>query len=168
MKVVETDRLLLRWMEKTDAPFILELLNDPSWLKFLGDREIRTIEQSEGYISSILAMYEKLGFGLYLVELKEDKIPIGICGLLKRESLEYADIGFAYTTQFHRKGYGFEAALATLDYAKNVLRLKKVVAITSEKNHNSAKLLEKIGMAYSRRVLLPHDKEELKLFSINF
>ncbi|MFZ3591134.1 GNAT family N-acetyltransferase [Bacillus sp. DJP31] len=169
MKVIETERLLLRWAREEDAPFILELLNDPSWIRYIGDREIRTIEQATNYISSVLInMYERVGFGLYLVERKEDKTPLGICGLIKRDSLEDTDLGFAFSSKFQRRGYGFEASSATLAYGRDHLGLTKIVAITSEKNTNSSKLLEKIGMKYDRMVLLPQDNKELKLFKIEF
>lgn len=168
MNVIDTERLRLRWIKREDAPFILELLNDPSWLEYLGDRQIRTIDQTEEYISSIVEMYEKHGFGLYLVELKRDGTPIGICGLIKRISLEYVDIGFAFISKFQRNGYGYEAASATLKYGHEHLGLKRIVAITSEKNYKSAQLLEKIGMKFEQMVLLPHEKEELKLFLIDF
>lgn len=168
MNVIDTERLRLRWIKREDAPFILELLNDPSWLEYLGDRQIRTIDQAEEYISSIVEMYEKHGFGLYLVELKMDGTPIGICGLIKRISLEYVDIGFAFISKFQRNGYGYEAASATLKYGHEHLGLKRIVAITSEKNYKSAQLLEKIGMKFEQMVLLPHEKEELKLFLIDF
>lgn len=111
-----------------------------------------------------MKMYKKLGFGLYIVELKGDKTPVGICGLLKREFLENVDIGFAFSSEFHRKGFGYEAALAILHYAENKLKLRTVLAITSDKNKNSSRMLEKLGMTFIRIVLLPHDKEELKLY----
>ncbi|MFD1739205.1 GNAT family N-acetyltransferase [Bacillus salitolerans] len=169
MKILETDRLLLRWATEEDAAFILHLLNDPSWIEHLGDRGIKTIEQAKEYISSVLlGMYRKFGLGLYIVERKKENIPIGICGLIKRESLEDIDIGFAFSSDHQRNGYGFEAALATLKYARDHLGLQKIVAITSMKNTNSSKLLCKIGMEYERMVLLPHDKEELRLYKIEF
>ncbi|MBM7663102.1 RimJ/RimL family protein N-acetyltransferase [Bacillus mesophilus] len=168
MKIIETERLVLRWVELSDASFILDLLNDPTWLKYIGDKKIRTIEEAENYISfELREMYRKFGFGLYLVELKENKIPLGICGLIKRDSLVDIDIGFAFSSKFQRRGYGFEAASATLQYANETLELKKLVAITTEKNVHSANLLEKIGMKYNSMILLPHAKEELRLFTIN-
>ncbi|MFT4416858.1 GNAT family N-acetyltransferase [Fredinandcohnia humi] len=169
MKVIETERLILRWGTEKDAPFILELLNDPTWIHYLGDRGIKTIEQATEYISSsLLEMYKNFGFGLYIVVHKEDGIPVGICGLLKRDSLEDVDLGFAFLSKHQRKGYGFEAAVATLKYGKDFFDFKKIVAITSMKNSNSSKLLEKIGMKYDRMVLLPHDQEELRLYKIEF
>lgn len=169
MNVVETERLHLRLATETDAPFILNLLNDPSWINYLGDRGIKTIEQAVEYISSaLIGMYKKFGFGLYIVELKEQGIQIGICGLLKRDSLEDVDLGFAFLTKYQKQGYAFEAASATLTYGKEYLRLKKIVAITSTENLNSSNLLEKIGMVFDQMVQLPHNQEKLRLFSITF
>lgn len=168
MKVMETDRLLLRWLTTDDAAFILELLNDPSWLRYIGDKGVRTIDDARNYIiTGPMDMYSRLGFGLYLVEIKEDRIPIGICGLIKRDSLEDVDIGFAFLSRFRSKGYAFEAASATKAYGIDQLGLKRIVAITSMDNHDSSKLLEKIGLKFDRLIVLPPDIEELKLFTFD-
>lgn len=169
MKVIETDRLILRWLSTDDAAFILKLLNDPSWLRFIGDKGVRTLENARNYIlTGPMDMYSRLGFGLYLTELKEGRIPIGICGLIKRESLEDVDIGFAFLSSFQSKGYAYEAASATMAHGIEQLGLKRIVAITSKDNHESSRLLEKIGMKIERIVILPHDTEELKLFTSEF
>ncbi|NRG45352.1 GNAT family N-acetyltransferase [Bacillus sp. CRN 9] len=166
MKVIETERLILRWLSNDDADFILSLLNEPSWLRFIGDKGVRTLEDAEDYISSgPMDMYTRLGFGLYLIELKDERIPIGICGLIKRDSLEDVDIGFAMLSSFQSKGYGYEAASATLTYGIEQLSLKRIVAITSMDNHASSKLLEKIGMKFEGNILLDNDSEELKLYA---
>jgi RimJ/RimL family protein N-acetyltransferase len=165
LKVTETDRLVLRWLSPEDAVFILELLNDPSWIRFIGDRGIRTLEDARNYIvTGPMEMYSQLGFGLYLVELKAGRIPVGICGLIKRDSLKDVDLGFAFLSRFQGKGYGFEAASATMRYGVDQLGLKRIVAITSKDNHRSSRVLEKIGMTFERMIVLPHDTEELKLF----
>ncbi len=170
MKVIETDRLILRWLTTDDAAFILELLNDPSWLRFIGDRGMRTLEDARNYIlTGPMDMYSQLGFGLYLTELKDEgRTPIGICGLIKRDSLEDVDLGFAFLSRFQTKGYGFEAASATLAYGREQLGLKRIVAITSEDNEGSSKLLEKIGMKFERMIMVADDTEELKLFGAEF
>ena len=165
MKVIETDRLVLRWLTLKDAPFILELLNDPTWIRYIGDRDIRTIEGALNYIvTGPMEMYSRLGFGLYLTELREGKIPIGICGLIKRDTLEDVDIGFAFLSKFQSKGYGFEAAAATLAYGFEKIGLKRVVAITTKDNVGSSKLLEKIGMKFEKTVRI-HSGEH-KLYSL--
>lgn len=169
MKVIETDRLILRWLTLNDAEFILELLNEPSWLRYIGDKGVRTVEDARNYIlTGPMDMYSRLGFGLYLAKLKEGKIPIGICGLIKRDSLEDVDIGFAFLSKYQSQGYGFEAASGTLRYGLEQLKLTRIVAITSLDNHGSSRLLEKIGMTFQKTVMLPNDTEELKLFSIDY
>ncbi|MEH7307551.1 GNAT family N-acetyltransferase [Neobacillus drentensis] len=170
MKVMETERLTLRWLTPEDAEFILELLNDPSWVRFIGDRGIRAIEDARNYIvAGPMEMYSRLGFGLFMTELKDEaKTPLGICGLIKRDGLDDVDLGFAFLSRYQAKGYGFEAASATLEFGKEQLGLKRIVAITSEDNVGSARLLEKIGMKFEGMIKLPHDAEELKLFGANF
>ena len=116
MKVLETDRLILRWLSTDDAEFILELLNEPSFLQYIGDKGVRTLEDARNYIlNGPVDMYARLGFGLYLTELKERGVPLGICGLLKRDGLEDVDIGFAFLPRFWAKGYAYESA-AVLAY----------------------------------------------------
>jgi RimJ/RimL family protein N-acetyltransferase len=166
MKVLETERLILRRVTVEDDEFILELLNDPSWLRFIGDRGVRTLEAARDYIlKSLVAMYERLGFGLYLVELKGEGVPVGICGLIKRDSLEDVDIGFAFLPQFCRKGYGYESASAVMEYGKRTFGLNRLVAITSQENYPSAKLLEKLGFSFEGMVKLSDDSEEISLFA---
>ncbi|MGM7683511.1 GNAT family N-acetyltransferase [Cytobacillus sp. Hm23] len=167
MKVIETDRLTLRWVEYSDAAFILELLNEPGWLQYIGDKGIKTFDDAKDYIASgPRAMYEREGFGLFLTETKEDHTPIGLCGLIKRDGLEDVDIGFAFLADYQSKGYAYEAARGTVEFAKG-LNLNRLVAITSKDNYSSAKLLEKLGMELEGYMTLPNDTEELKLFALN-
>ncbi|MFI4982343.1 MAG: GNAT family N-acetyltransferase, partial [Nevskiales bacterium] len=115
MKVLETERLVLRRLVAEDAPFILELLSDPSWLRFIGDKGVRNLDDARLYIRiGPAAMYARLGHGLYLTELKDGGIPIGLCGLIKRDTLDDVDIGFAFLPQYRGQGYAREAAAATL------------------------------------------------------
>ncbi|HVG32253.1 MAG TPA: GNAT family N-acetyltransferase [Pyrinomonadaceae bacterium] len=166
MKVLETERLILRRATVDDSEFILELLNDPSWLRFIGDRGVRTLDDARDYIlKSLVAMYERLGFGLYLTELKGDGLPIGICGLIKRDSLEDVDIGFAFLPKFRGAGYGVESASAVMAYGKNDFGLKRIVAITSPDNDDSVRLLEKLGFKFERMVKLSDDSAEVSLFA---
>ena len=166
MKILETDRLTLRLQTIDDAAFILELMNDPSWLRFIGDRGLRTTEDSTAYIlNGPIRMYEEYGFCLFLVERKEDLVPIGICGLIKRDSLEDVDIGFAFLPKYWSKGYAYEAASSVMTYGKDTLGLNRIVAITTKDNHASAKLLEKVGLQFERLIRMPNDHEELKLFA---
>jgi RimJ/RimL family protein N-acetyltransferase len=166
MKVLETQRMILRWFEPGDAAFILELVNDPDWLRFIGDKKVRTLDDARAYIEKgPVAMYAKYGLGLYLVELKDGAVPIGMCGLIRREGLADVDIGFAFLPSFRGSGYAFESAQATMDYGKRVLGLKRIVAITSPGNEDSSRLLEKIGMRFESTVRMPGGDEELRLYA---
>ena len=167
LKVLETARLILRWLSPEDAEFILQLLNEPSWLRFIGDKGVRSIEDARAYIlKGPVEMYSRLGFGLYLVELKEEGLSIGICGLIKRDSLEDVDIGFAFLPMYWGKGYASEAGSAVVAYGKKVLGLNRIVAITSLDNDRSIKLLEKLGLRFEQVIKLAPDpdSEEVRLF----
>jgi [ribosomal protein S5]-alanine N-acetyltransferase len=165
-KVLETERLVLRHVEADDAAFILELLNSPGWIRFIGDRGVRTIEGAREYIrKGPAAMVERHGFSLYLVELKADGTPLGMCGLIKRDSLDDVDIGFAFLARYNGRGYAFESASAVMQHARQALGLSRIVAITSVDNHSSIRLLEKIGLRFEKMVTLPGDDEAIKLFA---
>ena len=164
MIVIQTERLVLRHLEEGDASFMYKLFNEPSWIKFIGDRNILTVEDAlihmkEKYISS----YKENGFGLYLVEIKTSKIPIGVCGLIKRPALENVDIGFALLPEYTGYGYAFEAAEGCLTYGYEKLQLNKIVAITIPENARSIKLLEKLGMCNAGNPGLK-DKKDCILF----
>jgi RimJ/RimL family protein N-acetyltransferase len=163
--ILETGRLRLRQLGSEDAPFILELLNSPGWIAFIGDKNVHTALEAREYImNGPVKCYEVNGFGLYLVERKGDRLPIGMCGLIRRETLEYPDIGFAFLPEFTGKGYAFEIASATMTYAKNVLKLPVVLAIVLPANQRSVQLLEKIGLSFQQYITSPKN-EELMLFS---
>ncbi|MED3125602.1 MULTISPECIES: GNAT family N-acetyltransferase [Bacillus cereus group] len=166
MIVLETERLVLRWFDIKDAPFILELVNDPAWIQFIGDKRIKNLDDAKKYIlNGPVDMYNKMGFGLYLVERKEDFTPLGMCGLIKRDSLEDIDIGFAFLEKFRSRGYGFESASAVIDYGVQNLGMKRIVAITTIDNINSGKLLEKVGLQFEK--IISDSGEDLKLFGYN-
>lgn len=167
LKIFETERLLLRQLSTGDADFILELLNEPSFIQNIGDRGVRTLADANQYImNGPVASYAKNGFGLYLVVLKKTNESIGICGLIKRDGLEDVDIGYAFLPRFWSKGYAVESALATKSYAKNVIGLKRIVAITDPANRDSIRVLEKIGLSFERMIRLSDDDIELKLFAV--
>ncbi len=171
MKILETERLELWEITEKDAPFILELFNTPSWIKFIGDRGLRSEKDAQDYINDRLrAAYESLGFGFYLTKKKEGDLSIGICGLVKREGLEYVDIGFAFLPQFEGQGFGFESASAVMDYAQHTLKISSIAGITVPENKNSIALLEKLGLRFEKMVQLPNDTEEIMLFvkQLNF
>jgi len=164
--VLETDRLILRWLEPGDAAFILELLNQPSFLHFIGDRGVGTIEEARKYIRQGPGRsYAEQGFGLYMVELKDDLKPIGMCGLLRRETLEDVDLGFAFLPQFWGQGYAYESTKAVLAHGKADFDLKRIVAVTASDNQASIRLLERLGMRFERTIRLTDDQPEVKLFA---
>jgi RimJ/RimL family protein N-acetyltransferase len=164
--VLETERLVLRKITLDDAAFILELVNDPSFLRYIGDKRVRTIEDAREYISrGPVDSYRRHGFGLYLTELKQDSVPIGICGLVKRDTLEDPDIGFAFLPRFWAKGYAIESASAVLAHALDFLKLVRILAIASPDNHASIRVLAKLGLRFDRNVRLSEDGTELALFT---
>ncbi|HSL43750.1 MAG TPA: GNAT family N-acetyltransferase [Anaerolineales bacterium] len=165
MKILDTDRLILRQFTMDDAEFILELLNEPSFIQNIGDRKVRTIDDARAYIANgPVASYAKNGFGLWLVILKETNESVGMCGLIKRDGLDDVDIGYALLPRFWSKGYVVEAAQAAKDYGKNVIGLTRLVAITDPANEGSIRVLEKIGLHYEKMVRLSADDIDLKLF----
>lgn len=163
--ILETDRLILRRLSPDDdAQFIFELVNDPDWIRYIGERNVRSLDDARRYIlNGPVAMYEKFGFGLWRTELKESGLPIGICGLIRRDNLDDIDVGFAFLRDHRAKGYAYEAAAATLQYGQNVLGLKRIVAITTPDNAISGRLLERLGLHYERMIRLGED--ELRLFA---
>ena len=166
MIVLETSRLYLRRLSTNDVEFIVELLNEPSFIRNIGDKGVRTTDDAVHYLlNGPIASYEKFSFGLYLAELKDSGIPIGICGLLKRETLDDADIGFAFLERFWGHGYAFEAASAVMDYGRKLLKLPRIVAITAPYNQASIKVLEKIGLRFVKMMSLPGNKEESTFFT---
>lgn len=168
-KILETTRLLLREFTLEDAPFVLELVNTPTWLQFIGDRGVRNLEDARHFLENgNLKSYAEYGFGFYAVGIKESETLIGMCGLVKRDSLDDVDIGFAFLPDAAGKGYGYEIASATLTYAKETLKLQKVIAIVNPENKASIGLIEKLGLVYEKRILLPPTGKELLLFSIEF
>ena len=161
---IRTPRLAMRRFTLDDADFILALVNDPDWIRNIGDRKVRTLDEAREYLEKgPMALYERLGFGLYLVALKETGERIGMCGLVKRAGLDHVDIGFAFLPAWRGQGFAEEAARAVLAHARD-LGLEKVVAIVSPENAPSIRLLEKIGMRPSGAVRLPKGEEDVLLF----
>ena len=149
-----------------DAAFILTLLNEPSFLRYIGDKQVRNLEDARQYIlNGPIASYERHGFGLCLMELKESHTPVGMCGILKRAELPDPDIGFALLPDFCNKGLAFEAATAVLNDARERLKLERILAITSLDNDASIKLLERLGFRFEQVIELAADREPVKLFS---
>jgi len=167
--VLETARLSLRRLSAGDVEFLLELLNEAPFLRNVGDKGVRTADDARRYVlEGPVASYERFGFGLYRVDSKESGEPVGICGLLKRDSLEDVDIGFALLERHWSRGYACEAASAVMDFGRTVIGLKRIVAITTPDNHGSIKVLEKIGLRFERIVSLPDLGGDKKLFARDF
>jgi len=165
MHIFETRRLVLSRLTLGDAPFILELVNDPSWIRFIGDKNVHTLKAAKEYIKNgPQKSYAQLGFGLYAVKLKRSGKAIGMCGLLRRDTLDDADIGFAFLPKYTGKGYAFESAETVLKHAHESLKMKRILAITSIDNASSVKLLERLGFCLLKRMRLTPGSEELNLF----
>lgn len=166
MTILETERLTLRKITVDDAAFMLDLLSQPSFIQFIGDRGVRTLDDAREIIEErYLTAYERLGFGIYLTLLRDTSIPIGICGLVKRNGLDDVDIGYAFLPRYWSKGYASEAALAVLAYARGTLGMKRILGITTPDNTSSIRVLEKIGLKFERMILLPGENADLNLFT---
>lgn len=166
-KSFETHRLILRPTYPEDGAFIFELLNTPKWLKYIGDRNVRSVEDGRKYILvKMIPQLERLGFSNYTIIRKEDKIKIGTCGLYDREGLEGVDIGFAFLPEYEKQGYAFEAANRLKKAAFEVFDLSQINAITLKTNLDSQKLLEKLGMKFDSIVTLPGEDDELMLYKL--
>ena len=166
MTVLETERLSLRRLTVDDAEFILALLNEPSFLRYIGDKKVRNLDDARQYIlNGPVASYERHGFGLNCVELRESHTPIGMCGLLKRAELPDPDIGFALLPDFWNQGFAFEAAEAVLRDARERLEIQRILAITSLDNEASISLLQRLGFRFEKVVQLSPSGEQLRLFS---
>lgn len=166
LEVLRTPRLVLRRVTLDDAAFILELVNQPSWLQYIGDKGVRNLDDAKRYLEQgPLDMYRRLGFGLFRVELKSRGEPLGLCGLLRRDTLDAIDIGFAFLPQHWKQGYAYESAAAVLDYAGNVLKQPRVLAITSPDNNRSICLLEALGFTFERMLRLGEGTPEVRLFA---
>ena len=167
--MLSTERLQLREFVVEDAEFIIELLNQLSFIRFIGDKQVRTIDDAKKYLrSGPIDSYRRHGFGLYLVQLRDDQQPIGMCGVLKRESLPDPDLGFAFVPDYWGKGYACEAASAVVHQAREIFRLSRILAITSPDNDASIKLLEKLGFHFERVMKMSSDADEVKVFSLMF
>src|SRR5215467_1822327 len=167
LQILETERLILRRFTHADATFILQLVNEPSFIQNIGDRGVRTLSDAENYLENgPISSYARNGFGLYLVQLKESGESIGMCGLIKREALEHVDVGYAFLPAFWSKGYASESVQGVLKYAKHTIGLNQVVAIVDPNNQGSIRVLEKAGFHYEKMIQLSADDIELKLFAL--
>ncbi len=167
MNTLETERLRLRPMLETDAPFLLDVLNEPAFIRNVGDRGVRTVADAVRYMQErIIAQYERYHFGMWLVELTETSEPMGICGLIKRDNLEDIDLGFSFLERFWSRGFASEAAAAVLREGWDVIKLSRIVAIVAPHNDASVRLLEKLGFQLEKKVRLAPEEQELMLLAV--
>ena len=165
VKIFKTKRLILKPTSEEDAEFIFELLNTPKWLKYIGDRNIKSIENAKSYIKTkMLPQLKRLGYSNYTLLRKSDNRKIGTCGLYDREGLDGIDIGFAFLPEYEKKGYAFESAKKLINIAFNQFGINEINAITTEDNISSQKLLVKLGFKLDGTTKLPNNNEELLLF----
>ena len=165
---LDTARLTLTELTPEHAPFVLALLNDPAWLRNVGDRGIRTVDGARDYIvAGPITMYAREGFGLWKTALRASGEPIGLCGLIKRPTLDDVDLGFALLPAYRGQGYAQEAAQACVDHARQVAGLRRLVAIVSPANEDSIRLLDALGLRYERMVeLTPGDPVRLHAMAL--
>lgn len=165
--VATTDRLRLRKLELGDAPFVLELLNQPSFLEFIGDRGVHSLDDARSYIEDgPLASYRERGYGPYLVEESASGASVGLCGLYQREFLDYPDLGFALSEGHFRRGYGTEAARRVIELARDDFAIPRLAAIVSPNNLRSRALLRKLGFAFTTSFLVPGEDRDVHLFDL--
>jgi [ribosomal protein S5]-alanine N-acetyltransferase len=165
---IETPRLALRRFVFDDAPFVVELLNQPSFIRNIGDRGVRNTDDARRYLrEGPLAMYEKYGYGLLHASRRSDGLAVGMCGLLKRDILPDTDIGYAFLPAHWGQGYALEAARATLEHGMRKFGLERVIGVVSEHNDASIRVLEKLGMRFERMYPMHADEPEVRLYSLN-
>jgi RimJ/RimL family protein N-acetyltransferase len=163
--ILATERLELREATTADDAFILELLNDPDFLRNIGDRGVRSLDGARSYVENgPAASYAQHGFGMWIVSLREGTLPIGLCGLVKRDWLEDVDIGFAFLPQYRALGYAYESASAVKGYGTAVLRLPRIAAIVAPHNADSIRLVEKLGLRFERMVRAPNEDSDIRMY----
>lgn len=163
--LISSNRLHLSEFSLKDASFFFELVNDPDWIKYIGDRNIKTISDSEDYLKDkIIPSYKQFGFGFYVVRLKESNLPIGMCGLIKRDWMSYVEIGYAFLNKHRSKGYAIEASIATKKYAKEEIGISKIAALTDVDNEKSGNLLNRLGLEFERLISYPGEQKKCKLY----
>jgi len=164
--ILETRRLLITELTVDDAPFIFKLMNDKEWKRFIGDRNIHTLEDAKNYLTErLIPSYKNWGFGFYKVADKNTDEPLGISGFVERNELEHVDVGFAFLPEGRKKGYALESTQALLFYASDELDLKTILAIANKDNKNSHRLLKKLGFRFQKNIKLYDEKEEISLFT---
>ncbi|MYM74338.1 GNAT family N-acetyltransferase [Duganella sp. FT134W] len=167
MKILDTERLRLRTITPDDAAFYYALVNDPSWIEHIGDKGIRSVEGARiAIIDGPCAMQQRLGHSLYVMERKSDGQALGLCGLIKRDSLPDVDIGYAIRPAYFGQGYTYEAASAVVAYARDVLGMKRLMGITNPHNTVSINLLAKLGLTFIEHKPLPPDNRPTNIYQL--
>lgn len=162
-----TERLFLRRAAVSDAPFILNLVNDPDWLRYIGDKKVHSISDAERYLrEGPMTLYEKHGVGLWTVLLRNSSQPVGLCGLLKRDYLDDFDLGFAFLPAFRRQGFAIEAAQSVLSYVRDEMKLQRLAAIVNRDNEPSSRLLKKLGFEFTGEQQLPMENKSVDLYHV--
>jgi len=164
---LQSERLFIRTLTIIDAGFMLQLMNSPNWIKNIGDRRVTNKTEASNYIlNKIIPSYKKNGFGLFLVCLKENKKPIGICGILQREGLNTPDLGFAIIPAMEGQGFATEASKEVIQFAREVLDLSTLAGITKPDNIASISVLTKLGMEFEQSIKLPEDPNTFSLYTM--
>lgn len=160
--IIQTKRLIIRPVAIEDAPFILDLMNTPKWIEFIGDRNVKTVKEAEDYIrEKALSQFETHGYGNNVVILRETEEKLGTCGIYHREGKNNPDIGFAFLPDYRGRGYAYEANVKLLQIAKDNYKLNEIDAYTMKENLPSRKLLERLGLVNKGIGKLPTSDEEL-------
>lgn len=167
--MLETDRLTLSHLSYADCEFVIELVNEPSFLEYIGDRGVRNLQDAREYLKKgAIDSYDNHGFGLFLVTHRESNTPLGICGLVARDEFDHPDLGFAFLQRHWSNGYAYESSLAVLGFAKEQIGLPVVIAMADEDNKSSLTLLDKLGFSFEKRVTMPGETVEICQFRIDF
>lgn len=165
--MLETDRLSLSRLSYDDCEFIFELVNEPSFRQYIGDKGIGNLHDAREYLKkSFIGHYQKHGFGLYQVSRKTDDCRLGICGLVKRDEFDYPDLGFAFLKAYWSNGYAYESSVAVLDCGWRDLGLKQILAMADSGNRSSTRLLDKLGFKFERMARMPGETEEVRLYAL--
>jgi len=166
MIVLETERLVLARLSYDDCDFIVELLNEPGFQQYIGDKMVRSRDDAREYLrKGPVGSYERHGFGMFMVRNRNNNAPIGICGLVQREEFAAPDVGFAFLKRFWANGYAVEAATAVLEYGKNILQLPRIIAMVDPENEASVRLVEKLGLTFDGMVRMPGESHDINRYT---
>lgn len=167
MTVLHTERLTLTRLSYDDCDFVYELVNEPAFKRFIGDKKVNTLADAREYLrTGPIGSYEQHGYGMFLVSTKESCEAVGMCGLVKRDQFEDPDVGFAFLQRFWARGFALESAQAVVNYGAGQLGLQRMIAIVDPRNKASVRLIRKLGFAYERMVRMQGDEFDIQLYSL--